>query len=256
MNPFDNQKRIDGIKHVVAVGSGKGGVGKSTVSSNLAVSLAKKGFKVGLLDADLYGPSIPLLFGCLDQRPEITKENKMIPLVRYGIKIMSLGFLVEEDQPVIWRGPMLFKAMDQFLNDVEWGELDYLVVDLPPGTGDVVLTLAQKTPVDSAIVVSTPQSLAISEVKKAIMMFKQMNVPVKAFVQNMSGFEVEGKTLALFPEGKNEAILESYGVSQTFKIPFDPKIGVSAEAGVPYTSALKEKTKTQSALNELCDVLK
>lgn len=151
---------------------------------------------------------------------------------------------------------MLFKAMDQFLNDVEWGELDYLVVDLPPGTGDVVLTLAQKTPVDSAIVVSTPQSLAISEVKKAIMMFKQMNVPVKAFVQNMSGFEVEGKTLALFPEGKNEAILESYGVSQTFKIPFDPKIGVSAEAGVPYTSALKEKTKTQSALNELCDVLK
>lgn len=256
MNPFDQQKSIPGIKKIIAVGSGKGGVGKSTVSSNLAVTLVKKGFKVGLLDADIYGPSLPSLFGCIEQRPDITESGSIKPLIRFGVKLMSMGFLIDDDQPVIWRGPMLFKAMDQFLHDVEWGELDYLIVDLPPGTGDIVLTLAQKTPIDTAIVVSTPQSLALSEVKKAIMMFKQIGTPVKCLVQNMSGFEgPDGEILNLFPEGKIPELIESYAIPNLFKIPFDQKIGISAEAGIPYSNALKEKTKAQLAIDQIADVI-
>lgn len=256
MNPFDQQKRIPGINKVIAVGSGKGGVGKSTVSSNLAVTLAQKGFSVGLLDADIYGPSLPSLFGCLDQRPDMTEAGKIKPLVRFGVKLMSMGFLIDEDQPVIWRGPMLFKAMDQFLHDVEWGDLDYLIVDLPPGTGDIALTLAQKTPIDSAIVVSTPQSLALTEVKKAIMMFKQIGAPVKSLVQNMSGFEgPNGETLNLFPEGKIAELIENYAVPNLFKIPFDPKVGISAEAGIPYSNSLKVKTKAQVAIDDLSSTI-
>ncbi len=254
MNPFDQQKSIPGVKKIIAVGSGKGGVGKSTVSSNLAVTLSKKGFKVGLLDADIYGPSLPSLFGCLEQRPEVAESDKIKPLVRFGVKLMSMGFLIDDDQPVIWRGPMLFKAMDQFLHDVEWGGLDYLIVDLPPGTGDVVLTLAQKTPIDTAIVVSTPQSLALSEVKKAIMMFKQIGTPVKCLVQNMSGFESpDGEIINLFPEGKISELVESYAISKLYKIPFDRKIGISAEAGIPYSSSLKDKTAAQITFDQIAD---
>jgi len=252
MNPFDQQKPIPGINKVIAVGSGKGGVGKSTVSSNLAVTLSKQGFKVGLLDADIYGPSLPSLFGCMEQRPDMSEQGKIIPLLRYGIKLMSMGFLIDEDQPVVWRGPMLNKAMDQFLFDVTWGELDFLIVDLPPGTGDIALTLAQKTPIDSAVVVSTPQSLALSEVKKAIMMFKQIGAPVKALVQNMSGIEnADGSITKLFPEGNIDTIVETYGVPAAFKIPFDPKIGTSAEAGIPYSNSTSTKTNAQLGIEQL-----
>lgn len=255
VNPFDQQKRIPGISKVIAVGSGKGGVGKSTVSSNLAITLARKGFSIGLLDADIYGPSLPSLFGCLEQRPDINEAGKIKPLLRFGVKLMSMGFLIDEDQPVIWRGPMLFKAMDQFLHDVEWGELDYLIVDLPPGTGDIALTLAQKTPIDSAIVVSTPQSLALTEVKKAIMMFKQIGAPVKCLVQNMSGFESpHGEILNLFPEGNVNEIIENYAIPNLLKVPFDQKIGTSAEAGIPYSSALKNKTITQNVIDDISNL--
>lgn len=252
MNPFDQQKPIPGIKKVIAVGSGKGGVGKSTVSSNLAVTLSKQGFKVGLLDADIYGPSLPSLFGCMEQKPEMSEEGKIIPLVRYGIKLMSMGFLIDEDQPVVWRGPMLNKVMDQFLFDVLWGELDLLIVDLPPGTGDIALSLAQKTPIEGAVVVSTPQSLALSEVKKAIMMFKQINTPVKALVQNMSGIEnSDGTITKLFPEGKLDDLIENYAVPAVFKLPFDPKIGTSAEAGIPYSNSMSKKTNAQAGIESL-----
>lgn len=256
MNPFDQQKRIPGIKKVIAVGSGKGGVGKSTISSSLAVTLSQRGFKVGLLDADIYGPSLPSLFGCLEQRPDINEAGKIKPLVRFGVKLMSMGFLIDEDQPVVWRGPMLFKAMDQFLHDVEWGELDYLIVDLPPGTGDIAITLAQKTPIDSAVVVSTPQSLALTEVKKAIMMFKQLGTPVKCLVQNMSGFEgPDGEIMNLFPEGKVDELVDTYAVPNLLKLPFDPKVGKSAEAGIPYSNALKSITKAQESINTLSDLM-
>ncbi len=252
MNPFDQQKRIPGIKKVLAIGSGKGGVGKSTISSNLAVILSQKGFSVGLLDADIYGPSLPSLFGCLEQRPDMTETGKIKPFIRFGVKLMSMGFLIDEDQPVIWRGPMLFKALDQFLHDIKWGELDYLIVDLPPGTGDIALSLAQKTPIDNAIVVSTPQSLALVEVKKAIMMFKQIGAPIKCLVENMSGFQSpNGEILNLFPKGKVNELIQNYAVPYLFKIPFDPKIGISAEAGIPYSNSIKTKTKAQESLNKL-----
>lgn len=256
MNPFEQQRPIPGVKKIIAVGSGKGGVGKSTVSSNLAVSLAEKGFKVGLLDSDLYGPSLPSLFGCIDQRPDMNeKTGKLTPLLRYGVKLMSMGLLVDEDQPVIWRGPMLFKAMDQFLHDVEWGELDFLIVDLPPGTGDVVLTLAQKCPVDYSVVVSTPQTLALSEVKKAVMMFKQLGVPVRALVENMSYMTLpNGETTRLFPKGKIENLKEDYGIPHLIELPFDQRVGMSAEAGIPFSKTQQEKSPTQLGLDELASV--
>lgn len=255
MNPFDQQKSIVGIKKIIAVGSGKGGVGKSTVSSNLAASLSEAGHKVGLLDADVYGPSVPSLFGCLDQSLEM-HENKMVPQVRYGIKLMSMGFLVEEDQPIIWRGPMLFKAIDQFLNDVVWGELDYLIVDLPPGTGDVVLTLAQKVPVDKALVVSTSQTLSLSEVKKAIMMFKKVDIPVSHLVLNMTAYTTEsGEVVSLFPEADFSKIQNEYGIDQLLKIPYNKKIGTSAEAGVPFIKATQENSESKRAFKSLCESL-
>jgi len=254
MNPFDQQKPIEGVKKVIAVGSGKGGVGKSTISSNLATTLALKGLKVGLLDADIYGPSVPSLFGCLEQRPEM-EGDKIVPLERYGVKLMSMGFLIEEDQPVIWRGPMLFKAIDQFLNDVLWGELDYLIVDLPPGTGDIALTLAQKTPIDSALVVTTPQSLSLSEVKKAVMMFKKVGVSVKGLVQNMSGFTLpNGESVNLFPEGNIEELCSDYGIENFLKVPFEPKIGQTAEAGIPFVKAAKE-SKSLEAFEKISALL-
>jgi ATP-binding protein involved in chromosome partitioning len=250
MNAFDQQKEIPGVKNIIAVGSGKGGVGKSTVSSNLATLLSLKGYKVGLLDADIYGPSVPSLFGCHQQDIELENE-KMIPLERYGVKLMSMGFLIEEDQPVIWRGPMLFKAIDQFLNDVHWGELDYLIVDLPPGTGDVALTLAQKTVLSKAIVVTTPQSLSLAEVKKALMMFKKMDVPIAAIVQNMSGFTLpNGESLNLFPEGNFEELLENYDIKNFVKIPFEPSVGKTAEAGIPYVKSSKD-SETFKAVEKL-----
>lgn len=189
MNPFDQQTPIAGIKRIIAVGSGKGGVGKSTVAANLALGLKKLGQKVGLLDADLYGPSMPRLFGALHQRPVVDENQKIQPLVRHGVKLMSMGFLVDEDSAVIWRGPMLFKAMDQFFRDVDWGDLDILIIDLPPGTGDIALTVAQKVPVDGAVTVCTPQNIALIDAKKSIDMFEKTNVKNLGVVENMAYFQ-------------------------------------------------------------------
>jgi ATP-binding protein involved in chromosome partitioning len=237
MNPFAQQAPIPGVKNVIAVGSGKGGVGKSTVAVNLALALQKMQFKVGLLDADLYGPSLPRMLGVagsLSRRPEMTPEHKILPIPRFGVKTMSLGYLVEEGMAAVWRGPMLFKAMDQFFRDVQWGELDYLIVDMPPGTGDVALTLAQKVPVQGAIVVCTPQNVALADAKKAIDMFQRTNVPLLGVVENMSSFtSTGGEVVQLFPKGDLDPYLNGKKISKLAEIPFYPEIGMSSEAGIP-----------------------
>jgi len=238
-NPFDQQNRIPGVKHIVAVSSGKGGVGKSTVATNLAMALSRTN-KVGLLDADIYGPSIPRMLGSLHQKPGINPEtNHLQPVVRYGMKLMSIGFLIEEGSAVVWRGPMLFKAMDQFLRDVEWGELDYLVVDLPPGTGDVQLTLVQKVPVSGAVVVSTPQNVALMDVKKAVDMFQRINIPLLGMIENMSYMinPVNGEKMQLFPKGEIDQFIKDKKMAKLGEIPFNPSVGLACEAGIPVVEA-------------------
>lgn len=234
-SPFENQRAIPGVKHVVLVSSGKGGVGKSTVSANLAAALAKMGAKVGLLDADIYGPSIPRMFGALKQRPEVDANRSIIPIERHGIKLMSIGFLVEDDQAVVWRGPMLFKAMDQFLWDVQWGELDYLVMDLPPGTGDVQLTLAQKIPIAGAIAVTTPQNVALNDVIRSLDMFEKVGVPILGVVENMASFLPPGSDLpvALFPKGDLDKYLATKKLEKLAEIPFHTGISMGGEIGIP-----------------------
>lgn len=246
-NPFDQQKAIPGIKNIIAVSAGKGGVGKSTVSTNLAVSLKSLGYKVGLLDADIYGPSLPRMLGALNQKPNITPEQKLIPIERYGIKIMSLGFLVEEGAAVIWRGPMLFKAIDQFLRDVQWGELDFLVIDLPPGTGDVQLTISQRVPVTGAVIVSTPQNIAFIDVKKAIDMFKRLNVPILGMVENMS-YMINPTTqekIQLFPKGELEKYISDNNIKKIGEVPFHPQVASSCEMGIPLLEAFTQSAEAK-----------
>lgn len=233
-NPFDQQKPIPGVKHIIAVSSGKGGVGKSTVATNLAMALAQ-GAKVGLLDADIYGPSIPRMMGCLNQKPNLTPDQRLEPLTRYGLKLMSLGFLVEENSAIVWRGPMLFKAMDQFLRDVNWGELDYLVVDLPPGTGDVQLSLAQKVPVAGAVMVTTPQNVSLIDMKRAVDMFDRVGVKVIGAVENMSYMinPANNEKIQMFPRGELSAYLADRKIPLLGEIPFHPHVGLASEAGIP-----------------------
>lgn len=234
MNPFQQQAGIPGVRHIIAVGSGKGGVGKSTVAVNLAVALERRGLKVGLLDADIYGPSVPRMMGAADARPEVNEKQRIQPVLRYGVRTMSLGYLVDEGQAAVWRGPMLFKAMDQFFRDVSWGQLDYLVIDLPPGTGDVVLTMAQKVPVDGAIVVCTPQNVALADCKKAMDMFERTNVPVLGVVENMSHLtSPSGEKIQLFPKGDLDTFLQAKKVKKLAQIAFYPEIGQSSESGLP-----------------------
>jgi len=238
MNPFQQQAAIPGVAKIIAVGSGKGGVGKSTVAVNLAIALRDRGLKVGLLDADIYGPSLPRMLGALNQRPEVSDAKKIQPISRYGIKTMSLGYLVDEQQAAVWRGPMLFKAMDQFFRDVEWGELDYLVIDLPPGTGDVGLTMAQKVPVHGALLVCTPQNVALADAKKAIDMFERTNVPLMGVVENMAYLKTpDGEKVQLFPRGELDGYLDVKKIPKLGVIPFYPEIGLSSEAGVPVSES-------------------
>ena len=231
-NPFDQQKSLSGIKHIIAVGSGKGGVGKSTVALNLAVALQSLNFDVGLMDADLYGPSIPLMTGTNKKRMSVDKE-KLVPIIKHGLKISSIGYLIDEGAPVIWRGPMLFKAIEQFLSDVNWGNLDYLIVDLPPGTGDVVLTLAQKTPISGGVVVCTPQNLAMIDMIKAIAMFKEIQIPLLGVVENMAYFKSKDEEVQLFPKGQLDHYLREHSIDKLAQIPFYPDIGLSTESGIP-----------------------
>ena len=179
------------VKNVIAIASGKGGVGKSTVASNVACGLNNKGFKVGLLDLDIYGPSLPIVLG-INEQPQMTKNNRLVPLDKYGMKVMSFGFISGNDTPVIWRGPLVSRMTEQFFKDVDWGELDFLILDLPPGTGDVQLTLTQKLRISGAIIVTTPQDIALSDVRKGADMFKKVKTPILGVIENMSGFSIDG----------------------------------------------------------------
>ncbi|MEM1246223.1 MAG: Mrp/NBP35 family ATP-binding protein [Acidobacteriota bacterium] len=224
---------LSGVQHVIAVASGKGGVGKSTVSSNLAVALAQLGYRVGLMDADIYGPSMPLMFGISD-KPRVT-DTGLLPFEKYGVRLMSLGFVLDIDTPVIWRGPMVMKAIEQLLGDVEWGELDYMIIDLPPGTGDAQLTLTQKVPLTGAVIVSTPQDVALIDARKGLAMFRKVNVPVLGMIENMSGFECPhcDKVVNIF--GADGARRTAHVLDCPFlgKIPLDASIVLGGDNGVP-----------------------
>ena len=223
---------------MIAVTSGKGGVGKSTCTVNLAVAIAQTGAKVGLLDCDVYGPDIPTMMGLKD-KPEGTADKKFIPLERYGVKSMSIGYLVEEDAPVVWRGPMLHKVIEQFLKDVEWGELDYLLVDMPPGTGDAQLSLSQLVPLTGAVIVTTPQDVALVDVKKAIAMFAQVRVSVLGVVENMTGFTCShcGHMTQIFGDGGADKLAVKYNIPVLGRVPLDPRVRVGGDTRAPIVAA-------------------
>jgi ATP-binding protein involved in chromosome partitioning len=221
------------LGRIIAVSSGKGGVGKSTVSANLAVALARSGQRVGLMDADVYGPNIPRMFG-ISERPPVV-SGKIQPLEAHGVKLMSLGFLVERDAPAIWRGPIIMKIVQQFLRDVEWGGLDYFLVDLPPGTGDAQLSLVQATHVAGAIIVTTPQEMAVGDALRGARMFERVGVPVLGIVENMSGFvdPESGRRLELFSSGGGQRLADELGVDLLGSIPLQPRMAELADAGHP-----------------------
>ncbi len=240
------------IKNAIAVGSGKGGVGKSTVAVNLAVALAQKGACVGLLDADIYGPNIPTMMG-VDHLPA-PKEKKMIPAEAYGVKLMSIGFLVRHGQPMIWRGPMLHSAIGQFLRDVDWGELDYLIVDLPPGTGDAQISLAQTIPLSGGIIVTLPQKVSIEDASRAVEMYRALQVPVLGVIENMSFLELpDGKIMEVFGSGGGETLSRETDVPFLGKIPMLPAVREGGDRGEPIVSAMPDSSaaKALMAISEL-----
>ena len=241
---------LPGVKHIVAVASGKGGVGKSTVACNLAVGLAKLGLKVGVLDADLFGPSMPKLFG-LSAKPEIGPDGqKLIPLEAFGVRVMSIGFLIEEGAPVIWRGPMVMSALNQLLREVAWGDLDVLVVDMPPGTGDTQLTMAQNVPLSGAVIVSTPQDLALIDARRGIAMFKQVQVPLLGIVENMSYFlcpHCGGRT-DVFSHAGAQREAERLGVPFLGEVPLDIAIRANSDEGRPVVASLPDSAHAGSFL--------
>jgi ATP-binding protein involved in chromosome partitioning len=227
------QNLIPGIKHCIAVASGKGGVGKSTVAANLALALARDGAAVGLLDADIYGPSQPIMFGTRE-RPDVTEDRKLVPIEKYGLKLMSIGFLADERMPVIWRGPLVGKMVQEFLANVAWGELDYLVVDLPPGTGDAQLTLVQSAPLSGAVVVTTPQEVALEDVVRALRMFSQVDVPILGLIENMSHFVCEhGTRYDIFSSGGGRRAAEELEIPFIGEIPLHPAVCEGGDAGTP-----------------------
>ena len=231
------RQQIEGIRNIVAVGAGKGGVGKSTTSVNLAVALALKGARVGLLDGDVYGPNIPQMLG-IDKTPEVDREKRIIPPEAQGIKVISMGMLVPADQPIIWRGPMLHGAVQQFMRDVSWGELDYLVVDLPPGTGDVALSMAQSVPMAGAVVVTTPQGVSVSDVRKAVGMFRQLSIPVLGVIENMSYFvcgHCQERT-EIFGHGGGRRMAEQMEIPFLGEVPIDTRVRSGGDEGKPIVS--------------------
>jgi ATP-binding protein involved in chromosome partitioning len=224
---------IPGVKNLIAVGSGKGGVGKTTVSVNLAVGLAALGYKVGLMDADVYGPNVPLMMG-INQTP-MALGDRIQPLEQYGVKLMSMGFLSPGDKPLVWRGPMLHSVIQQFLRGVDWGQLDYLVIDLPPGTGDVQLSLIQTAPVTGAIVVTTPSDVSLEDARKAIMMFHQVKVPILGIVENMSYLTCPhcDERIDVFSHGGGRRTAEEMQVNFLAELPLDPEVRIGGDSGLP-----------------------
>lgn len=255
------QSVLPNIKNTIAVVSGKGGVGKSTVSANLAVGLAKKGFNVGVVDADIYGPSMPIMFDVLHYRPmsrEINKKQVIVPAENYGVKILSIGFFAELDEAVVWRGPMAVKALKQLIFDADWGELDYLIIDTPPGTGDVHLSIVQSLPLTGAVVVTTPQPVALADAKKAVAMLKMDNikVPVLGLVENMSWFTPKNhpeEKYFIFGEDGGENLAKSLSLELLGKVPLVESIRQSGDVGRP--AVLQQETIVEKYYNDLCDKL-
>src|SRR5713101_7500369 len=225
---------VEGVKNLVAVASGKGGVGKTTVAVNLALALKRLGASVGLLDADVYGPNVPIMLGT-EEQPQALSEREILPVEAMGLKVISMGLLNPGDKPMIWRGPMLHSVITQFLRSVEWGELDYLIIDLPPGTGDVQLTLIQTVAVTGAVLVTTPSTVALADVRKAIEMFRQVNVEVLGVVENMSTFACPhcGKAVDIFGHGEGSKTAIAYGVPVLGEVEIDPRIRIGGDTGKP-----------------------
>jgi ATP-binding protein involved in chromosome partitioning len=232
------RQMVPGIRNIIAVGAGKGGVGKSTTAVNVALALARKGARVGLMDADVYGPNTPQMLG-ITSAPEVGEDKRMIPPQAHGLEVISMGMLVPPDQPIIWRGPMLHGAVQQFMRDVAWGELDYLVVDLPPGTGDVSLSMAQSVPVAGAVVVTTPQGVSVSDVRKAVAMFRQLNIPVLGVVENMSYFLCGhcNERTEIFGHGGGARMAEDLGIPFLGEVPIDTRVRSGGDEGQPIVAA-------------------
>ncbi len=237
--PPQHQPVLPGVKNIIAVASGKGGVGKSTVAANLAVALARSGARVGLLDTDIYGPSIPTMFA-VKERPNITTDKKLVPIEKYGVHLVSMGFLVDTDQAMIWRGPMVTSAVKQFMQEVQWGELDYMVLDLPPGTGDIQLTIVQTVPLTGAVIVSTPQNVALDDVRKGVSMFNKVNVPVLGVIENMSYFvpdDMPEKKYYIFGKHGARNMASKLEVPFLGEIPLREPIMKSSDQGTPIVSS-------------------
>jgi ATP-binding protein involved in chromosome partitioning len=234
-DPFAGQKRFENIRHVVLVGSGKGGVGKSTLAFNLALALREMGARVGLLDGDLYGPSLPILAGIKGESLRMSEDGRILPVEKHGLLMVSLGLLIKDEDAVVWRGPMLHKTIQQFFTDVAWGELDYLLVDLPPGTGDIQLSIAQVAKVDGAVVVTTPQNVAFADVLRAVRMFQKLSIPVLGLVENMSHFRAPdtGHTYWPFGQGRIQAHCDTYGITHLGAIPILPRVAEAGDLGEP-----------------------
>jgi len=245
--PQQQNITLPNIKYKIAVASGKGGVGKSTVATNLAISLANAGGTVGLMDADAYGPSIPTMMG-IQEQPKVSPERKLIPLLRHNIKLMSIGFMVPEEQAMIWRGPMLHSSIRQLLSDVEWGELDYLIIDLPPGTGDVALSLTQAIPLTGALIVTTPQDVALADVRRGVAMFERLGVPILGIIENMSYFlcpHCNEKT-EIFRKDGGKNTSERFGVAFLGQIPLDAEVCTAGDIGVPIVAGHPESPQSEA----------
>jgi ATP-binding protein involved in chromosome partitioning len=254
-NPVQAQQLLPDVKNTIAVASGKGGVGKSTVSVNLAVALAQLGAKVGLLDADITGPNVPLMMGIQGQ-PKASANNKITPLERHGVKVISIQFFVPEGQPVVWRGPLVGGAIQQFLRDVDWGELDYLIIDQPPGTSDAQLTLAQAIPISGTVLVTTPQDVALLDVQKALAMLKRMSVPVIGIVENMSAFVCPhcGEATEIFGRGGGERFARENNIEFLGGIPLDVTVRQGGDVGIPVV-AQREPGPAAQALTHLAQIV-
>jgi len=241
------------VKNAIAVGSGKGGVGKSTVAVNLAVALAKCGASVGLLDADIYGPNIPTMMGI--RKVPAGKNNRMVPAEAYGVKVISIGFFVAPDQPLIWRGPMLHSAIQQFIGDVEWGELDYLIIDLPPGTGDAPLSLAQTIPISGGVIVTLPQQVSLEDARRGVEMFRKLEIPVLGIIENMSYLELpDGQRIDIFGSGGGERLAEITDAPFLASIPIDPIVRQGGDSGEPVVAAYPESAVAK-AFSEVANVI-